>query len=384
MDDDCDLLRSWVENHDEGAFRTLVDRHLNLVYSVARRLVADEHLAEDVAQGTFIVLARKAHSLVRNKALPVWLYRTTRYAAEQAIRVEARRADRHRRFADMQITETDSFWEQVAPHLESALARLRAKDREPLVLRFMGEMTIEQVGKALGVSEEAARKRIDRALEKLRILLRKRGLPATCGAIAAALSTNALQAAPSGLATKVAVGTLATTSAASTTTAAIVTGTIQFMAWTKLKIIGISVAVALLGGGLATVMIKKNVVGGAISRDDPVNLLRARLAAAGGTPDQIDNLVCVDNMKQIGAALMKARATPPNPLALRNRLDTPLRFHCPKDTQRRVPRRWADLRPSDISYVFSAEATPAIARCPIHGHVLLPDGRVIQGSLIAQ
>ena len=136
MDDDCHLLRAWVEHRDEGAFRALVDRHLNLVYSVARRLVADEQLAEDVAQGTFIVLARKAPSLVRIKALPVWLYHTTRYAAAQAIRAEARRADRHRRFADMQLTETGSFWELVAPHLESALAQLRAKDREALVLRF--------------------------------------------------------------------------------------------------------------------------------------------------------------------------------------------------------------------------------------------------------
>src|SRR5262245_45517724 len=149
MDDDCHLLRAWVEHRDEGAFRALVDRHLNLVYSVARRLVADEQLAEDVAQGTFIVLARTAPSLVRIKALPVWLYHTTRYAAAQAIRAEARRADRHRRFADMQLTETGSFWELVAPHLESALAQLRAKDREALVLRFMGELTIEQVGKPL-------------------------------------------------------------------------------------------------------------------------------------------------------------------------------------------------------------------------------------------
>src|SRR5262245_18044858 len=389
MDDDCHLLRAWVEHRDEGAFRALVDRHLNLVYSVARRLVADEQLAEDVAQGTFIVLARTAPSLVRIKALPVWLYHTTRYAAAQAIRAEARRADRHRRFADMQLTETGSFWELVAPHLESALAQLRAKDREALVLRFMGELTIEQVGKTLGVSEEAARKRVDRALEKLRILLRRRGLSASCVVIATALSTNALQAAPSGLATKVVVGTLASTSGASMTTAAIVTGTIHFMAWTKLKIIGISVAVVLLGGGLATVIVKKSVIGAAIPGDDPVDLLRARLASAGGTPEQIDNLVCVDNMKQIGAALVKAGAAPANPLALRDSLDTPLRFHCPKDTQRRAPRRWADLRRAGISYVFGAEATTsrattAIARCPIHGHVLLPDGRVIQGSLIAQ
>jgi RNA polymerase sigma factor (sigma-70 family) len=399
MDDDCHLLRAWVENRDEDAFRALVDRHLKLVYSAARRLVADENLAEDVAHATFIVLARKAPSLVRNKALPVWLYRTTRYAAVQAIRAEARRADRHRSFADMQITETNSFWEQVAPLLESAMARLRAKDREALVLRFMGEMTNQQVGTALGISEEAARKRIDRALEKLRAVFSGRGVHASSEVIAAALSGNLLYAAPVGLATKVAAVTLASTAATSITTSAIAKGTIQFMAWTKVKIIGVSVAILLLGG-VATVVVKKasagagltghsSPIGGELTGSgDPVAALRRQLAAAGGTPEQIDNLVCVDNLKKIGAALVGATAVPDDPLTLKDKLDTPLRFHCPKDTAKPAVGRWSDLRRSDISYVFGAAAespgVPAIARCPIHGHVLLSDGRVIQGALMAR
>nr|WP_281721455.1 sigma-70 family RNA polymerase sigma factor [Nitrosomonas nitrosa] len=386
MTDDCHLIRAWVQNRDEEAFRTLVDRHLNLVYSVARRLISDEHLAEEVAQSVFVVLAHKAPTLSGCKALPAWLYRTTQYAAAQAIRGEARRAERHRRFADMQTTEADSPWAKMAPLLDAAMSRLRTRDREALVLRFMGEMSIEQVGVALGVSEEAARKRIDRALEKLKRILVRRGLSTTTAILTATLSANALQAAPFGLSSKIAAATLASTVTTSVATATIVSGTLHFMAWTKAKVIGIAVAAVLLGGVATTVVVKNGGLSGAIPGDDPITILRAQLTAAGGTPEQIDNLICVDNLKMLGAALTGRAQVPTDPLTLKDQLDTPQRFHCPQDTAKKVPRRWSELQRSDISYAFGAAAltpgTPAIVRCPIHGHVLMPGGQVIQGTLL--
>jgi hypothetical protein len=159
------------------------------------------------------------------------------------------------------------------------------------------------------------------------------------------------------------------------------------MAWTKMKTIGVSVAILLLGGAATTMVVKKESTGGeAAAADDPVARLRTQLAGAGGTPEQIDNVVCVDNLKKIGAALAGATAMPGDPLALRDKLDTPRRFHCPKDAAKTAPARWSDLRVSNISYVFSGAARspgdPAIVRCPIHGHALMPGGQVIQGGLM--
>ena len=387
MTDDSHLIRAWVENRDEQAFRTLVDRHLNLVYSVARRLITNQHLAEEVTQGVFIILARKASALASAKTLSTWLYRTTQYAAAQAIRVEARRTERHRRFADMQTTESDNIWEKVAPLLETAMSRLRTRDREALVLRFMGEKTIEQVGVALGISEEAARKRIDRALERLRNIFLRRGISATTALLTSTLSANAVQTAPLGLSAKIAGVTVASTATASVATATIVSGTLQFMAWTKAKIIGVAAA-ALLLGGVATVAVKKGGGSEATPANDPIADFRAKLAAAGGTPAQIDNLVCVENLKRIGSALAAQGQVPADPLKLKNQLDTPQRFHCPEDNTRAVPRKWSDLQLSNISYVFGAASQapgiPAMARCPIHGNALMPGGQVIQGNVLAK
>jgi RNA polymerase sigma factor (sigma-70 family) len=384
MVDDAHLIRAWAKNRDEEAFRTLVDRHLNLVYSVAKRILNnDEHLADEVAQGVFIVLARKAPSFPRGVILPAWLYRTTQYAAAQAIRAEARRTDRHKRYFAMQTPEANAVWENIAPGLEPAMARLRAKEREALVLRFMGEMTIEQVGASLGISEEAARKRIDRALEKLRAVLLRGGASTSLASLAALLSANALQAAPAGLSAKVATASLAPVAAASMTTASIATGTIQFMAWTKAKMAGIAAGVLLLCG-VTTVVVKESAVGDAIGGDDPVENLRTQLAAAGGTPEQIDNLVCVDNLKKIGAALANGAANPTDPLVFKNQLDTPRRFHCPKDSAKAGRKQWSQLKRSDVSYLLTgapSRSNPSVARCPIHGHAVMPNGQVIQGVM---
>lgn len=172
------------------------------------------------------------------------------------------------------------------------------------------------------------------------------------------------------------------------------------MARTSLRTVGIVSSALLLGAIVVTVMPKRkregatagagaplvvtNPYGADAPADDPVAVLRGRLASAGGTPEQIDNIVCVDNLKQVGAAMVKTGTALGDPSSLKNLLDTPLRLHCPQDTTRKPAKRWSEVGSSDISYVLGAGAaspgTAAIARCPIHGHIVLTDGRVIQGE----
>src|SRR6185312_12835844 len=138
MNDDMALVREFAANQSEEAFQTLVSRHLNLVYSSALRQVRDEHLAQEIAQATFIILARKASSLSDKTILSGWLYRTAQFAAADALKMQRRRQMREQE-AFMQATtfpnETESTWEQLSPFLDEAMARLRDEDRDALVLR---------------------------------------------------------------------------------------------------------------------------------------------------------------------------------------------------------------------------------------------------------
>src|SRR5437016_4279199 len=126
--DDIELLLTFAERGSEDAFRTLVDRHINLVYSVARQTVRDPQLAEEIVQTVFIILAQKATRLGQVKALSGWLYRTTRLAAIQALRNECRRREREEKFAQMDHTPSESVWEQVEPHLGEVMDRLSELD----------------------------------------------------------------------------------------------------------------------------------------------------------------------------------------------------------------------------------------------------------------
>src|SRR2546426_4102147 len=148
--DDMNLLREWVEHDSEDAFRSLVDRHLNMVYSSARRLVPSYHQAEEVAQTVFIILSRKAASLSGHTVLAGWLYRATRYAAAQMLRMESRRQHHAERLGAMDTTTPVSLWDQIAPHLEEAMGHLGQTDRNAIVLRFFEEKSLAEVGQTLG------------------------------------------------------------------------------------------------------------------------------------------------------------------------------------------------------------------------------------------
>src|SRR5215472_16152993 len=151
--DDTELLQEYAGGKSEGAFRTLVERYLPLVYSAALRQVGNAALAQDVTQVVFTVLARKAAALPRKTVLTGWLYQTTRYTAAKALRQECRRHHREQEAMSLQSVETESEWELWAPFLDEAMAQLAKLDREAVLLRYFRNKSLREVGQALGINE---------------------------------------------------------------------------------------------------------------------------------------------------------------------------------------------------------------------------------------
>lgn len=187
----------------ETAFRALVARHVNLVYATALRQLGDPGGAEEITQNVFVVLARKAPRLGGLETLAGWLHRTTILEAKARIRAELRRKRRHEAAAELASIQGEgaSALDALVPLLDEGLLNLRESDRVALMLRFWDERSLRDVGTALGVDEDAARKRVARALDRLAEFFRRRGF--VIGAGAAALMTGTAKAAPAGLAVSV-------------------------------------------------------------------------------------------------------------------------------------------------------------------------------------
>jgi RNA polymerase sigma factor (sigma-70 family) len=176
--DDWKLLNDYATKNSEEAFRALVELYAGMVYHAALRQTGNPHAAEDVAQDVFIALAQKADKIPRQATLYGWLFRAMRFAALNQARKNVNRQRREQAALVMQPTieanEADSFWERITPHLNDALEKLSAADRELVMSRFFGNKSHKDVAEALGVSEETARKRISRAIERLRVIFARR------------------------------------------------------------------------------------------------------------------------------------------------------------------------------------------------------------------
>jgi RNA polymerase sigma factor (sigma-70 family) len=257
--DDMRLVREYAARQSESAFAALVSRHTNLVYSAALRQTRDPQLAEEVTQVVFIILARKAASLGAKTILTGWLYRTAGYVSGSALKRELRRQHREQE-AYMQSeldAQAGSTWKQLSPLLDEAMLRLGQTDRDALVLRFFEGRSLNEVGSALGASEEAAKKRVNRALEKLRNFFAKRGVSSTTAIIAETISAHSVQAAPVALAKAATAAAITKGAAASGSTLTLIKGALKIMAWTKAKTVIVVGASVLLAAGTTTVTIKE-------------------------------------------------------------------------------------------------------------------------------
>ena len=266
--DDIELLREYAERDSEAAFAGIVARHLNQVYSVALRHAGNPHAAEEITQAVFVILATKARRLNRRVILSGWLYETARLTALTCIRSEIRRARREEAHMQSILNESESgssrqsgaeaeVWTQIAPLLDAALAKLNETDRHAVVLRFFDGKSMKEVGVALGANEDAAKKRVSRALEKLRKIFTKRGVVSTTNIIAGAISANSIQAAPAALAKTVTAVALAKGAAASASTLTLIQGALKLMAWTKMKTVAVISIGILLATGTSMVVTKK-------------------------------------------------------------------------------------------------------------------------------
>lgn len=218
MIDDSELLRRYVEERSESAFAELVQRKTGLVYSAALRQVGgDMLLAQDVSQSVFIDLARKAREVSSRPVLTSWLYVSTRFAALNALREKTRRETRERAAQIMNEIEstsvTEADWERLRPLLDTALCELPERDRSVLLMRYFEGQPFAQLGQQLGIAENSARMKAERALDKLRLKLARRGITSTAAALGLVLTTHAVSAAPAGLATTLASGALAQSAA---------------------------------------------------------------------------------------------------------------------------------------------------------------------------
>jgi len=313
---DFELLREYADTGSEAAFTELVARYTDLVYSAAVRQTSSPDLARDVCQGVFTDLARKAAGLAsqcsESASLAGWLYRATRFAALNLRRGEQRRQLRERQA----MNEWESIspqiapnWVQLRPLLDDAMEELEDADREAILLRFFRNEDLRAIGAALGISDDAAQKRVSRAVDRLRQILAGRGIAAGSIGLAGVLSVNSVQAAPPGLA--------AAFSNAAMTGASATGATVSFwkiMALTKIKL-GLAAAIV-VAGVTASVVIQRQAQAEMRVQDElgrrqseQIAKLKAEhgLASNNGGPD-INNPAALEKMRAEVAGLRKQKS----------------------------------------------------------------------------
>ncbi|MBA4150310.1 MAG: sigma-70 family RNA polymerase sigma factor [Verrucomicrobia bacterium] len=250
---DAQLLREYARKGSEAAFREIVQRHTDLIYSAALRQVPSPDLAGDVTQTVFADLARKAPSLAEsfteNSSVLGWLYRSTRFASLSLLRDERRRHEREMEAMEQFITasETSEDWSSLSPVLDEAMAELSDPEREAVLLRFFKHQDFHKIGATLGISDDTAQKRVSRAIDKLRTQLTRRGVTMTVSVLSTTLAANAVNAAPIGLTT--AISSAVVVAGSLQTTGTITAGKIFFMTTTQKALVATTLVVA-VGTGI--------------------------------------------------------------------------------------------------------------------------------------
>ncbi len=231
------LLAEYANTRSEAAFRELVSRYIDLVYSTALRLVGgDAHRAHDVTQAVFTDLSRQSAKLSKDSALGGWLHRNTCFTASNLMRGERRRQLRESHAAEMNaLNAPENIFSDIAPVLDEAINELGDEDRKAILMRFYEQRDLRSIGEALGTTQNAAQKRVARALEQLHGLLSRRGVTLSATALAGIMATQAVTAAPAGLSMTVAGAVLA-----GTTTGGALLFASNLLKMTTLKIAAIS------------------------------------------------------------------------------------------------------------------------------------------------
>lgn len=255
---DNQLIAEFNERRSEEAFTALVRHHVNLVFATAMRQVGDAGAAEEITQNVFVALAQGAGKLGSHPTIAGWLYQATLNKSREWLRAELRRRRREQTAVELELagSEGDSVWSSLVPLLDDALLDLRESDRLAVILHFMEGRTFCEVGAALGVGEDAARKRVNNCLQQLTDFFRRQGFTVPALSMGAPLFTLALHPAPAGLASSATAAGFAGAHS-TTSTFTLVKGALKIMAWSKANTAVVAGVVILLAAATTTVTVKK-------------------------------------------------------------------------------------------------------------------------------
>lgn len=256
---DSALLARWLDHGNEAAFRGLVERYAGLVFLAARRCAGDEEHASEAVQLTFITLAKRAGSLKGSESLAGWLHQTAVLQARNLMRRHQRelrkRQQLHAHMDELSAETADEAWTRMQPVIDEALSSLPHGDREALLLRFYRSLTIREVGATLGIATAAAQKRLDRAMERLRRQLSRRGCQVS-GTLATALLVGFGADAEAAVPGIPAISSKAL--AASSATTASLAAVVRFFLMTKKTTVTLAAAVLLAGAGAVLLVNRDN------------------------------------------------------------------------------------------------------------------------------
>jgi RNA polymerase sigma factor (sigma-70 family) len=281
---DMALLAEFAESGCEKAFAEVVSRHVDLVYSAAFRQVQNASLAEEVTQAVFVLLSRKARRLGSKTVLSAWLFRAARFASQDALKGEFRRKRREQQAFELHEANPASgeAWREVAPKLDEALGNLSEQDRTAILLRYFENKSFRDVGRALSLGEEAARKRVERAVGKLRERLVSGKIEMPAAVLAGLITAHAIQAAPCGLGLSASTSALSEVADVSWAVAAMVKGATQAMLWEKLRQIAPLAAGIVMMVVLAALLVPEE---GMVTENA---VLARHLAISGGEAIKVD------------------------------------------------------------------------------------------------